>query len=63
MIIGLQRSQKMEHETSAGSGLQNVGAKGGHEHRRRTNTLDKVQDMVLEEEEKEGEDIGISSGF
>jgi len=55
MITSLQKSQEMENQTSAShlESLQNVGAKDGHQYHKRTDTLDKIQNMVLQEEEEE----------
>jgi len=54
MIIGLQRSQKIETQTP-GQAKMLVR----NEHHERTDTLDKHVQNILEEEEKEGEDIGV----
>jgi len=45
----------MSNQTSAGlltvfHGLQNVAVKVEHQHRRRTGALDKIRDMILQEE-------------
>jgi hypothetical protein len=49
----LAQSQKMGNQTPHLDVLQNAGAKVAHQHRRRTSTLDKIQDMLLQEEEEE----------
>jgi hypothetical protein len=62
MIISLQKSQKMKNQTSPGhpNGLRNVDAKIEHRHRRRTGTLAKMQNMVLQvDEEEEKKTMGI----
>jgi hypothetical protein len=40
------------------NGFQNIGAKV--EHHRRTDTLDKIQDMALEEEEEEEKQVDVA---
>jgi hypothetical protein len=47
--IGLQKMENQILDTGPGhlDWLQNIGAKVGHQYRRRTSTLDKIQDMVL----------------
>jgi len=53
MMTGLQKSQKMESQTSPGhlNDLQNVGAKVGHQHHE-TSALNKIQNMVLMKKKK-----------
>jgi len=50
----LEKSQKMKNQTFPGhlDGLQNVGAKVEHQRHKRTDTLDKIQDMILEEDKE-----------
>jgi len=55
MITGLKKSQKMENQTFADD-ARNVAAKVGHQHYRRTGTLDKI-DTIVEEDEEEGRKV------
>jgi len=49
----------MRNQTSRkSSGLQNVDARVEHRHRKRTDTSDKIQNMILQEEEEKEEDEG-----
>jgi hypothetical protein len=62
MITRWQKSQKVENQIFLGhlDGLQTVGDrhwKIGHQHRDRTDTLDKMRDMVLQVEKEREEDI------
>jgi len=53
----LAKMAKMGNQTIPNhlASLQNVGARVGHQHHRRTDTLDKIQDMVPKENEEEEE--------
>jgi len=54
----MEKSQKMGNQTLRGhlDGLQNVGAKVGHQYDKRTGTLDKIRNMILKEDEEKGKD-------
>jgi hypothetical protein len=54
MIIGWQKSQKMENQTPPG--LQNVDAKVGHEHHKRTETCIKYKTCFCKRKQKEEEE-------
>jgi len=42
-LVKIAKDEKSGHLDS----LQNVGAKVGHQHHRKTSTLDKIQNIVL----------------